>query len=65
MTNLVPDKECTGATVGAGEIWVSSLLSLRTAYCVRVTTALPPRAAIDPADPLPGHRAHGFRGKCG
>jgi hypothetical protein len=65
MTNPVPDEESASATVRAGEIWVSSPLSLRTAYCVLVTTALPPRAAIGPAGPLTGHRAHGIRAKCG
>jgi hypothetical protein len=29
------------------------------------SAAAPPLAAIGQADPLPGHRAHGSRGKCG
>jgi hypothetical protein len=30
-------------------------------YCTLVTTALPPQAAIRPADPLLWHRAHSIR----
>jgi len=60
FSSPAPGKEYAGTTGRAANIRATSSLSPRTALVF--TTALPPRATIWRADPLPRHRAHGIRG---
>jgi hypothetical protein len=62
ISEPVPGKECAGATGCMTEIHTTCLQLSHPPLLV--AAALPLRAAIDPADPLPRHRAHGIRGKC-
>jgi hypothetical protein len=59
FSSPVPGEECAGAIGRAADIRATSPLSPCTALLV--TVALPARAAIGRADPLPGHQAHGIR----
>ncbi len=59
ISSPVPGEECAGTTGRAAEMRATYLQSPRIPLLV--AAALPPRAAIDPAVPLPGHRAHGIR----
>jgi hypothetical protein len=59
FSNPDPGEECAGATGRAAEMQATYLQSPRTPLLA--AAALPARVAIDPADPLPGHRAHGIR----
>ncbi len=59
FSSPAPGEECAGTTGRAAEMRATYLQSPRTPLLV--AAALPPRAAINPADPLPGYRAHGIR----